>query len=222
MSYSLKDLAKKLDISIETLNLWIEKGLLAGEEFDEYCFSEQAYKTGEIIKKFLALGYSLAEIAKIRQEVGLPLKENLKNQVVPGSYLTVGELAERGGVNTRTIKFWEEKGLLKPAQRSEGGFRLFREEDVNLVKTIKDLQTFNYTLSEIGNILRLLGPEPEDMQGLEGLKSEELEKISAALNYLIERMQETRKASQRVESLFARRLKVVNRIMRLSKRSEAD
>ena len=53
----------------------------------------------------------------------------------------------------RTIKFWEEKGLIAPHRRTEGGFRLYRPGEVVLLAFIKDLQAFNYTLAEIGTIL---------------------------------------------------------------------
>lgn len=217
MNYSLKELAKKLDISPESLSGWVEKDLIVQNAPGNEFFNDAALKEGEVIKKFLAMGYSLSEIAKIRKEIGLPVKGSLKTTGVIGAFLTVGELAEKGGVNTRTIKFWEEKGLIHPAQRSDGGFRLFTARDVDLVKVIKDLQTFNYTLSEIGNILKLIGSDVESETELTGIKSSDLEKIQAALEYLIERMRETRQASTRIEALFARRLKVVSRIFRAGK-----
>ena len=45
-------------------------------------------------------------------------------------YLQIGEVAERTGVTQRTLRFYEEKGLLKPPSRMDGGFRLYSEADV--------------------------------------------------------------------------------------------
>ncbi|HXF50452.1 MAG TPA: MerR family transcriptional regulator [Dehalococcoidia bacterium] len=69
----------------------------------------------------------------------------------PGeAYLQIGEVAERTGVTQRTLRFYEEKGLLKPPTRMEGGFRLYSEEDVQRVERIKRLQTLlGFTLAEI-------------------------------------------------------------------------
>ena len=53
----------------------------------------------------------------------------------------IGEVAERTGVTQRTLRFYEEKGLLKPPSRLDGGFRLYSEEDVERVERIKDLQS---------------------------------------------------------------------------------
>jgi DNA-binding transcriptional MerR regulator len=66
------------------------------------------------------------------------------------AYLQIGEVAERTGVTQRTLRFYEEKGLLQPPSRLEGGFRLYTEDDVQRVERIKRLQTLlGFTLAEI-------------------------------------------------------------------------
>jgi len=57
------------------------------------------------------------------------------------AYLQIGEVAERTGVTQRTLRFYEEKGLLKPPTRMEGVFRLYSEEDVRRVERIRRLQS---------------------------------------------------------------------------------
>lgn len=56
------------------------------------------------------------------------------------AYLQIGEVAERTGVTQRTLRFYEEKGLLRPPSRMEGGFRLYSEDDVKRVERIRRLQ----------------------------------------------------------------------------------
>ena len=66
------------------------------------------------------------------------------------AYLQIGEVAERTGVTQRTLRFYEEKGLLKPPSRLEGGFRLYSEDDVRRVEQIKQLQTLlHFSLADI-------------------------------------------------------------------------
>jgi DNA-binding transcriptional MerR regulator len=66
------------------------------------------------------------------------------------AYLQIGEVAERTGVTQRTLRFYEEKGLLKPPTRMDGGFRLYSEEDVRRVEQIRRLQgLLGITLAEI-------------------------------------------------------------------------
>lgn len=64
--------------------------------------------------------------------------------------LQIGEVAERTGVTQRTLRFYEERGLLKPPSRMEGGFRLYSEDDVQRVQQIRRLQDLlGLTLAEI-------------------------------------------------------------------------
>ena len=66
------------------------------------------------------------------------------------AHLQIGEVAERTGVTQRTLRFYEEKGLLMPATRMEGGFRLYSEDDIQRVEQIKQLQTLlGFSLAEI-------------------------------------------------------------------------
>jgi DNA-binding transcriptional MerR regulator len=67
-----------------------------------------------------------------------------------GAYLQIGEVAERTSVTQRALRFYEEKGLLKPPSRMEGGFRLYSEDDVRRVEQIKRLQKLlGFSLAEI-------------------------------------------------------------------------
>src|SRR5438105_816961 len=64
--------------------------------------------------------------------------------------LQIGEVADRTGVTQRTLRFYEERGLLKPPTRMDGGFRLYSEDDVSRVETIRRLQNLlGLTLAEI-------------------------------------------------------------------------
>ncbi len=66
----------------------------------------------------------------------------------------IGEVADRTGVTQRTLRFYEEKGLLRPPERMDGGFRLYSENDVTRVGYIKQLQDLlGFTLSEIKDMV---------------------------------------------------------------------
>ena len=66
----------------------------------------------------------------------------------------IGEVAERTGVTQRTLRFYEEKGLLRPPERMDGGFRLYSENDVTRIGYIKQLQDLlGFTLSEIKDMV---------------------------------------------------------------------
>ena len=67
-----------------------------------------------------------------------------------GARYQIGEVADRTGVTQRTLRFYEEKGLLQPSERMQGGFRLYSEADVERIESIKRLQgLLGLTLAEI-------------------------------------------------------------------------
>ncbi len=217
MELTRDELQQRLKITPQELDEWLANDLLAPST--DGLFPGSAVEEGELIRKFCSLGYALPEIQKIKRSVGLPVRDDQGRYVSRSELLTIGELAEKSGINARTIKFWEEKGLIAPQRRTEGGFRLYRPGDVVFLSFIKDLQAFNYTLAEIGNILRLAGPDlGAGDHDLAEMELPALEKTEAALQYLIERMREAREASARVETVFARRLRVVSRAIRGRKR----
>ncbi len=219
MELTRDELLQRLRISPRELEEWTENDLLSTAPGTGGLFPESALEEGELIKKFCSLGYALPEIQKIKKSVGLPVRDEKGRYVSRSEFLTIGELAEKSGINVRTIKFWEEKGLIAPHRRTEGGFRLYRPGDVVLLSFIKDLQAFNYTLAEIGNILQLAGPDLGVTDAdLAETPLPEVEKAGSALEFLIERMREVRDASARVETVFTRRLRAVARVIRARKR----
>ncbi|MCK5005635.1 MAG: MerR family transcriptional regulator, partial [Candidatus Aminicenantes bacterium] len=105
------------------------------------------------IKKMTDLGYSMDEIQKVIKKVGFPKTLSVsESKVTAAKHLTVGDLAAKVGVSTRTLKHWEEKGIIEADMRSSGGFRLYSETYVYLCNLIKDLQLFGYSLEEIKRI----------------------------------------------------------------------
>jgi|DewCreStandDraft_1066081.scaffolds.fasta_scaffold00173_18 DNA-binding transcriptional MerR regulator len=69
-------------------------------------------------------------------------------------YMQIGEVAERTGLTQRTLRYYEEIGLLPPAARMEGGFRLYTEADVRRLETIVQLKRLlGISLAEIKRIV---------------------------------------------------------------------
>ncbi|HLG69078.1 MAG TPA: MerR family transcriptional regulator [Chloroflexota bacterium] len=69
-------------------------------------------------------------------------------------YLQIGEAANRAGLTQRTLRYYEELGLLKPASRMEGGFRLYSAEDIDRIEYIKNLRdVLGFTLAEIKDMI---------------------------------------------------------------------
>ena len=69
--------------------------------------------------------------------------------------LKIGEVAERGGVNLQTVRYYEREKLLPPPPRLASGYRLFSEQTVRRVRFIKRAQELGFTLAEIRELLSL-------------------------------------------------------------------
>jgi DNA-binding transcriptional MerR regulator len=68
--------------------------------------------------------------------------------------LRVGDLARLTGKTVRAIHLYEELGLLKPATRSSGGFRLYEPRAAERVRWIDLLHTMGFSLQEMGDVLQ--------------------------------------------------------------------
>ncbi|MER5408083.1 MULTISPECIES: MerR family transcriptional regulator [unclassified Streptomyces] len=61
--------------------------------------------------------------------------------------MRIGELATRAGTTTRTLRYYESRGLL-PARRAGNGYRTYDEDDLKLLRQIRTLQDFGFDLEE--------------------------------------------------------------------------
>ena len=68
--------------------------------------------------------------------------------------LKIGELSKRTGKTVRAVHLYEELGLVEPAVRSKGGFRLYSGKAVKRIDWIQKLQDLGFSLTEIKAVLR--------------------------------------------------------------------
>ena len=67
--------------------------------------------------------------------------------------MRVGEVAERLEVSPRTVKYYEEIGLVEPEERSRGGFRLYGEREAERLERIMKMKSIGYSLAAIRELL---------------------------------------------------------------------
>lgn len=154
--YSFAEMARRIEVAEQTLDEWVGGGIITptviANRSDRY-FDESDIEHLKQIKNLFEIGYSPADVIKIVKKIGLPNPGRAKTKTRKVQhYLTVGELAKKTGLNTRTIKYWEERGIIEPTTRSDGGFRLYDEHYVLFCNLIGDLQLFGYTLDEIKDV----------------------------------------------------------------------
>jgi DNA-binding transcriptional MerR regulator len=176
-----------------------------------YTNAEQAH-----ISKLTQLGYGEKEIQKIIKKIGFPKPENSGSKKDGQHLLTVGDLAERTGLSPRTIKHWEDKGIISPDTRSDGGFRLYSQGYIFLCNLIKDLQLFGYSLEEIkvvSDYFRDFSVMHKDITAFNKTETaEKIETLLKAIEALSAKMKEFKQGIERWEGLLKKKKKEIGEL----------
>jgi DNA-binding transcriptional MerR regulator len=101
---------------------------------------------------------------------------------------TTGELARLTSNTLRTVRYYEELGLLSPAPRRQGAHRLFTELDAHRLRTITDMRAVGLTLEQVAEVLyvRLRRPQAaKEVERATRLIDEQLVIIGQRLNTLM-------------------------------------
>jgi len=117
-------------------------------------------------------------------------------QVAP---LKIGQVGERVGLSLRTVRYYEEVGLLTPIGRTAGGFRLYSEEAVTRLRFLKGMKPLGLSLEEIRELVELL----DHSEDPGSLTKSERERVRRALARYVER------AESRVVELESRITEVI-------------
>ncbi len=73
----------------------------------------------------------------------------------------IGELAERSGLSLRTLRHYDEIGLVSASGRTEGGFRLYTEHDFDRLILIRRMKPLGFTLEQMAELLEIIDALPE-------------------------------------------------------------
>lgn len=79
--------------------------------------------------------------------------------------MRIGELARQAGVTTRTIRHYEQLGLLRPTERAASGYRYYTEREFARLHKIGQLKELGLSLEEIGSVIDLYFDDPTGARG---------------------------------------------------------
>lgn len=71
-------------------------------------------------------------------------------------HMQIGEVATRTELSLRTIRYYEEVGLVSPSARTSGGFRLYSEADVQRLELVKRMKPLDFSLEDMGALLHVV------------------------------------------------------------------
>jgi DNA-binding transcriptional MerR regulator len=116
--------------------------------------------------------------------------------------IRVGEMARRAGVSPRTIKYYEERGLIQPS-RSQSDYRLYGQADVERLERICQLRGFGLSIATIEEVLR--HPAQRDGDGTQRLSLSATEMVYQSLSEqrdaLLTRIEQGRRELAEVETV---------------------
>ena len=117
--------------------------------------------------------------------------------------LKIGQLAKRSGATTKTIRYYELLGLLHEPERTESGYRLYDEKDVERLIFIRKAKSLGFSLTDIGETLTLYDSQQAPCIHVLALLDRKIQEI----DQLMDELQELQQELQRLREESAPRVK---------------
>lgn len=122
--------------------------------------------------------------------------------------MRIGELAQKAGVTPRTIRYYENLGLLSPSEREGTGFRYYTETELAKLQKIDCLKSLGLTLEEITTVIDLYFEDATGLRGKQKVLSilqthlrETDEKIAALAQFRLDLQTSISKIQQSIEEI---------------------
>ena len=98
--------------------------------------------------------------------------------------IKIGELAKRTGATVETIRYYEKEGLLPAPSRSEGNYRLYREEHIERLQFVLHCRTLDMTLDEVRTLLQYWDDPDKDCGNVNNLLDEHIHAVEIRMQEL--------------------------------------
>ena len=99
--------------------------------------------------------------------------------------MNIGQVAERAGLPAKTIRYYEDIGLVRP-QRSENGYRAFSEQDLHKLAFLARARALGFTIEDCRTLLGLYEDEARESADVKALATEHLVQIEEKIAQLRE------------------------------------
>ncbi|HVM27230.1 MAG TPA: MerR family transcriptional regulator [Mycobacteriales bacterium] len=93
--------------------------------------------------------------------------------------MQIGEVADRTALSLRTIRYYEEVGLVPPSARTQGGFRLYTEQDVERLLLVRRMKPLDFSIDEMRDLLGVL----DDLDRPELTSTERRDRVDRLVMY---------------------------------------
>jgi DNA-binding transcriptional MerR regulator len=106
--------------------------------------------------------------------------------------MRIGQLARESGVSAKTLRYYEEIDLLRPAGRTTSGYRLYDDKVIQRLRFVRRAQTLGLSLADIRAILEISDEGRTPCEHVLGIVDRELKRIAAQVRRLRELRSELR------------------------------
>lgn len=136
--------------------------------------------------------------------------------------ITIGELAQRAGVNAPTVRYYEEIGVMPPPQRADNGYRVYVEADVERLRFITRARDLDFSLEEIGEILDLRERGKAPCAYVLAQIEEKLAEVEQRMQSLARLQTDLQRLKQQAQALPPQEIKARNQICHILQNQQIE
>jgi DNA-binding transcriptional MerR regulator len=133
-------------------------------------------------------------------------------------HMQIGEVAEQTGLSLRTIRYYEEVGLVRPSARTTGGFRLYSESDLARLRLVRRMKPLDFSLEEMKEVLEALDALENPGQSPEA-RAQVIDRLKMFREAAQARVEALREQLETAESFAADLRREFNRQRKLAQQS---